>query len=426
MRVHARELAEADEDADEALGRALSGWLSLTEHAEQRLPDTPLSVHESAPRPWSAPTTLIERLLGDAVPWFSAEQPALICAVEQACRHGMTTLAWELTANLHAYFTLMSQWGPWRHTSEVTLAACRLAGDRRGEATMLLGLGALTSHTSHEGLVAYQHAVALFRETGDGSGEARALSELSTAYHTMMRFHDALVAADRALILARRHRLRGIETDAHLSRAQALLDMDRVGDAISANLSALDLLQGQGARRMEAQALSQLARARRAAGDLEAAAELLEASLRITRDLGDLFGEAYVSIAYAEVQTAREQHAEAEAALVASLNLSRALGAPSLEGFASFTLGNLYRAQGRPALADKCFGRAAELWDEVGNAKRATEARAAQVASAGTLGSGPPARCDHRRHSAPPAPAEPPAETPCRARGSLPAFHLSA
>lgn len=382
MRVYARELAQQDDDTDAALSRALSGWLSLAAEGERRLPDTPTSVHPPGPRPWSAPAGLAERLLDAPLSWFQAEQQALIDAIEQACRARMVTPAWELAAHLIPWFALRSQWEPWRHTHEIALDACRGAGDRKGEATMLLGLGALSSHVSDEAPAYYQRALDLFREAGDGRGEARALSELSTALHGMMRFGDALRAADDALVLSRRHQLVGVETDALLSRAQALLDLGRVEEALVANTQSLLLLRGSGARRMEAQALSQLARARRAAGDLVVAAGLLEESLHIARDLGDEFGEAYLLVEYAEVQALLERNDEAELALAASRDLCQAISAPSLEAFGAFTLGNLRRAQGRLAEAGACFARAAELWDAVGNVGRAATARAAAAAVA--------------------------------------------
>jgi len=381
LRVYARDRAAEDEDdAEAALHRALSGWLSLTEAAERRLPDTSNSVPARAARPWSAPPGLAERLVDDPLAWFEAEERALVHAVEHACSADLVPLAWELAARLIGWFTVRSHWEPWRHTHELALEACRRTGDRSGQATMLLGLGR-SACISEPGVAQQEQALALFRETGDEVGEARANVELAMEYNVMVRYEDALAAADRALAISRRRGLREIETDAVMGRWRALLDLGRLDEAAAANRELLDLLAGRGARRTEAQALCQLARARRAAGDLEPAARLLDESLRITRELGDQYGEAYVLVEYAQVQAERGRVEDAEQALTASLDLSGRVPVPT-EAPAALALGRLRLGQGRGAEAAEWFARAERLWDASGNAARAAEARAARSGAA--------------------------------------------
>lgn len=376
LRVYARDLSEPD--GHEALGRALSGWLTLTKDAEQRLPDTSNDIPAQAERPWSAPPALAQRLVDDPLAWFEAEQQALVHAVEQACNTNQVTLAWELSARLTVYFTVRAQWEPWRHTHELALEACRRIGDKSGQATMLLGLEIASSRTSRPSLPRFQHALDLFREVGDGVGEARTLRALSTALRSLMRFDESLDAANQSLVLARRYSLHGLETDVVTVRGRVLLDLGRVEEAKEATLQALDLLGGQGMLRAEGQARFQLARAERAAGDLEQAVRSLEEALRITRELGDEYGEAVVLIEYAQVQAERGLTQDEDRALTESLQISERIAAPSVAAPAVLALGRLRLEQGRLAEASEHLTQAEELWDALGNPARADEARAAR------------------------------------------------
>lgn len=331
LRVHARDCAAQEElaaDADAAMGRALSGWLSLTEAAEGRLPDTSNDIPARAARPWSAPPALARRLADHALPWFEAEQQALVHAVEQACALHLTPLAWELAARFMAYCEVRSQWGPWRRSHEVALQACRRSGDRSGEATMLLGLGRSSAYTLRAGVEDYERALALFRQAGDDVGQARANVDLSGEYSMLMRYEDALATADRALDIIRHQALPGTEADAVLARGKALFGLGRLTESIATTQEALDRFAAASARRAEAQARFQLARARHAAGDLETAARLLHELLDLTRELGDQYGEAWVLVEYAQVRAGQGSTEVAEQALTVALELSRAIPAP--------------------------------------------------------------------------------------------------
>ncbi|MFD0474297.1 tetratricopeptide repeat protein [Nonomuraea thailandensis] len=173
MRCQARQHAD-DEAGRQALARVLGGWASATGHAAARLPTTLFSLTPEEPASWSLPGDTLTRLTADPLSWFEAERESLVEAVRLAAGTGLAASAWGLAAALVPYFDLHCRLEEWRLTHRLALDSARAAGDRRGEAAMLRGLGQVCLYQDRyaEAGDMLRRARALFRELGDPRGEA--------------------------------------------------------------------------------------------------------------------------------------------------------------------------------------------------------------------------------------------------------------
>ncbi|MPZ84164.1 MAG: hypothetical protein GEV28_28695 [Actinophytocola sp.] len=141
LRRYAREMP------DDERGCALRRCLTWLPHSADNAVQT-LERHRRRTFPLSTPDCRVPaaRFDGypDALAWCEAERATLVAAVHAAAAAGLTALAWQLPAVLLRYFYLRSHWADWLDwldTHRVALAAVRESADRRGEATILNGLG---------------------------------------------------------------------------------------------------------------------------------------------------------------------------------------------------------------------------------------------------------------------------------------------
>ena len=137
----------------------------------------------SAPR-WLFPTDLVDRSLADPLAWFEMERTNLVAAAEAAAGNGLEEAAWELAGCLTSFFLMRSYWLAWDHVHEVVLVACRQAGNRRGEAAAVAGIGYAMSAERlrgrlDDGEAMRSRAIEIFRDLGDQRGEAKALHALA-------------------------------------------------------------------------------------------------------------------------------------------------------------------------------------------------------------------------------------------------------
>jgi len=95
-----------------------------------------------------------------------------VTAVGQGYGAHLFELTWQLAATLAFFFEVHSDWNDWRRTHELGLQAARQAEDRRGEASMLRGLGRLDWYEGRyqEALTGFQEALPILQELGDLRG----------------------------------------------------------------------------------------------------------------------------------------------------------------------------------------------------------------------------------------------------------------
>jgi tetratricopeptide (TPR) repeat protein/transcriptional regulator with XRE-family HTH domain len=373
LRVYARECAAAEDPnrhQDAALARAFGGWLALAEAADRRLPSPTVGVtHGTAPRwpglaseadrrtRWSAPA--------DPLAWFEAERVAMVAVVAQAANRNMNELAWDLAGLLLGFLSARNHLDDWRSTHETALAAAERAGNRRGQAYMLRGLGQF--HIERDDLQTARsyldQALASFEELDDPYGWAHTL--LTCGYvdrlrgrpeRALDRFQRALAAlttgGDR-LGQAYAHWNLGLTQGEHGHRAAARDSLEQARDGFRV----------AGNRHFEAWVLRSLGLLDLAEGQLASARARLQAALRLLTGLGDRFGQALVLQGLAELAADR---AQARALLAEALRLSRELSNQFAIARTLWTFGGLHQADGQLQQAQHCLQEALRIWRELG------------------------------------------------------------
>jgi DNA-binding SARP family transcriptional activator len=261
---------DAAADRDAVLTRLLDGWLALASVADEGLA---LSSPVTAGLPVREP-------LPDAAPvaraapadWFESERPALLAAVEQACRHGAADLAGALALRIAAFLATRAYDDDRAAALRAALAAVRKDGTD-GMRTRLLG--ALFSAYAQQdrldempAVVAEQLDVA--RRTGDRTGEVRALMQAGM----LARRQGRLAEADRYLAeaYARRDGMPvQVITTMLATRASIHLEAGRPDAALPLAAEALRLQRGERSPRMVGMRAATYAGALFDTGDLDAA-----------------------------------------------------------------------------------------------------------------------------------------------------------
>jgi tetratricopeptide (TPR) repeat protein/DNA-binding XRE family transcriptional regulator len=375
VRLYGREQAILEEPLSSrhmALARVTAGWLALTEQADRRLPMSSDVVSFGGAVRWLLPRALVEGLLADPLAWLELERPNLMAAVEGAAAAGLAEPAWELAGCLTSFFLMRSHWASWKRVQEAALAACRHAGNRRGEAAALTALGRLSGTRwqtcSVDSLNQLLQALAIFRDLGDQRGEAKTLHDL--AEFMLIRRHqasssallEAISYANQAQQLARAIGDHGIRTDALLALGGARRHLGRWQEAAAALEQARHLTLSMGDRHGQAIAMWQLAMVARDTGSPDDAGALLEQSLEITRSLHDRRGQAQLLLGLGTVRADEGLLEEAEALLADAI---ATWSGPDDHGFCAevlYALGELRCRQRQYDRAAHHFAEAAALW----------------------------------------------------------------
>ncbi|GAA2813784.1 ATP-binding protein [Saccharopolyspora taberi] len=137
-------------------------------------------------------------------------------------------------------------------------------------------------------------------------------------------------------------------------------DLDRATELHQEALTAFQELQVPGG---ELFALFGLGLARGLGGDYALGLELLQQSVKLSTDLGELFWRSHVLWAMAHVEVSRGEVTHAEAVAKEALRLQRRLSNRLASAFTLDTLAWTAEEQGRLERAARLFGAAAATWD---------------------------------------------------------------
>ena len=275
LRAYTREEAADDppEPRRAALVRALGSWLALAELAADRLPATVnRAAPGNAPR-WHLDQGIAAQLVARPRDWFESERRSLLAAVGLAADNGLDELAWELAVCLVPYFDHLSLHEDWRHCHQMALPVVRAAGNRRGEAALLRGLGQLNLYKEDfdQAVRDFTRSRDLSQENGDNRGEAWAVAGLATV--------------DRVL--------------------------GRHEDAIGRYLDVLGTFTAIKDKHLEAQIHNSIGAIRMAQGRTDEAQEWFDAALRIARDVGDDFRAALILVNVGELHRMKNEPTQA-------------------------------------------------------------------------------------------------------------------
>ncbi|HEX6472359.1 MAG TPA: BTAD domain-containing putative transcriptional regulator [Streptosporangiaceae bacterium] len=350
LRVYARERAEAADPPAElraALGRALSGWLSLAEAAEQRLANPYFApLYGDAPRRALDPE-VTGALLADPISWFEAEHAAVVAAVRQARESGLPDLCWELASAMLPYFELRGDAVDWRRCCDDALAAARAAGDLRGEAAALINYAGLYFVQSRydEGGRCFARAAQLCERIGADYGLAGALCGVASADRIKGALEESRARWRRGLEIF--SALGDPRAEAYATEGLGLCDFDqgRFASARTHFDAMLRLHKAAGNDMGQGQALRRLAAVDLETGRYAEALERFKEALPVFRELGDRLSEAVVQMRMAECMVREGRHEHARRLLDQCMTIFREVGWRTCEGHVLRLLGEMLLAE---------------------------------------------------------------------------------
>ena len=331
LRAYAAEQAHETDSATErhaAIRRILDHYLITAASIVQLQNENGTLPAETPP---AAPGVLAEQLATTpaALDWFTDEYRVLLALVELADSAGFDEYAWQLPRALRWYFPRRALWADWDHTHAVAARAAERLKDPHAEALTLLSWSrALSASGRPQQAEAHlQRALALFQQSQDRPGQARALTNLSVAAHHANRYREAITWGRRAY----------------------------------------DLYLELGERDGQAGCLANLARVYRRLGEHDQARSLAERSLAIFRELGNPHGQALAAdtlgLAYQDLHdylqaiTAHRLAATLLEQVGDTANLAEILG----------NIGDAHHAAGQNADAAAAYHQALDLLTALGH-----------------------------------------------------------
>jgi DNA-binding SARP family transcriptional activator len=192
------------DDGLEACRQTYTVLLTLTRQAHRGLVGGDFGVVH-APIPDAAvPAEARAQVEASARDWFEAQRSTIRATVDHCAELGLSGLAWDLAFSTHEFYTRGAHFEDWLATHQAALRACRAAGDRRGEAIMLVGLGqpALMASRRAGGLSTpedLKRATEVLADAGDAHGLAIAERTLGDALRRDGQLVRPLDLFERAL-----------------------------------------------------------------------------------------------------------------------------------------------------------------------------------------------------------------------------------
>jgi tetratricopeptide (TPR) repeat protein len=177
---------------------------------------------------------------------------------------------------------------------EEALLQWRAAGEKRGEALTLEGLGVTYSSIGQlaKAVGCYEQAVLLWHDLGLQLSEAATLTNMGTAHWRAGETKKALESHGRALPLARAAGDPQIEGLVLSNTGAVYWSLGQPLEALKFFGQALPSFQRLGNQRLQAVTLNNIASAYQQLGDLQSASDALTQALALRRAMGDRQGEA--------------------------------------------------------------------------------------------------------------------------------------
>ncbi|MFJ9822791.1 BTAD domain-containing putative transcriptional regulator [Streptomyces sp. NPDC101160] len=356
-------------DKREAMVRVLSTWLDLTGRATDRMPAGLLMGEPgSAPR-LSLPDAVVERLTADPVGWFDAERDTLLGAVKLAVDWGLDELAWELAAGPVTYYDHRCLYQDWEHGHRLALDAAEAAGNLRGAAVLLRGLGQLHIYRDEfDGATrALESSVELCQDGGDKRGEALSVAMLGTVSRVQGRDDEAVELVEQALAMAVSEGDRHLEAQLTCSMAVMRLMQGGLDEAASWFDEALRQARALDDGHRVAVVLRRFSRLHDRRGDPDEALSCLGQALATFEELADERCAAYTLLEVGRVYAGQHDRDRATPALERAADLFHRHGDRQDEAACWQLIGDLDAAAGVHDLARRHRGRALRLWQTIGD-----------------------------------------------------------
>ncbi len=353
-------------ERDALLSTVSAVLLALTRRAHAGLYGGDFEIVHSDTPAVPVPGDAYAEVDADPLAWFQAERLTIRAAVELTARLGLTALCWDLAVSAHEFYTIRGYHDDWYATHTTALAACRAAGDRRGEGIVLVCLGqpALVTGGRREGVSGVPEltrAVDLLAGEKDQHGLAIARRTLANALRRRGQSSRALALFGEALAgyqatgdtVGRWQTLRFI--------GQVHLDRGDLAQAPAFLARAEQVADELGKPRLIAQTRYWTGCACLAAGDLAGADRAFTAVREVCGpDSG--VGYAYALHGLGDLARSRRDFGRAGGILGVAVTLAHEHADALLEGRVRLSLAELWQDQDRPEDAIAELGRAARCF----------------------------------------------------------------
>lgn len=370
IRVFAREQLRHEPRQQRAmtLRRVLGAWLYLAREAHRREYGGNYTVLHGAGEVWELPLDVVESELTDPLAWYEAERVTVAWAIQQAADSGLDEVCWDQAMSAVVLFESRGYLDDWRETHEVALAACRRAGNQRGEAAMLYSLGALALCEGRfdQATAVLEQALATFNELGDLHGSGLTERNLGFIARVHGDFRTGVARYQRALSML--CTVGDVVAEAHvlIGMAQIAADLNRFEEAETTLSGALEMAEKAGCTRVAAQARSKLGEAMLNRGDLSRARGAFISVLNWAHVSGDVVGEANALVGLAVAERLTGEHLQADLLLGQAQRIAEDTRDQLLLAKVLLERGRLNVAAGRSLEGARLLADAGERFDRLG------------------------------------------------------------
>ncbi|MFI0453893.1 BTAD domain-containing putative transcriptional regulator [Actinomadura sp. 6N118] len=377
VRLYARERAFEEESSSErvaAVTRALGGWMALVERAHRAVHGGDFAIlHGTAPRWLSAVEELGDVIDAGPLAWYETERLNIVAGVRQAADMVLdvpeagevfSELCWDLAATAVSLFQLRGHYDDWEDVLTRSLAATRTAGNPRGTASMLTGLGWLGTyrHQYTHAATMLSEALSLFRNLGDDHGLALALPMAAHIDGMRGRYDEAIARHDEALRVLRKVGDHSAEIFVLRSIGQVLVEAGRSEQARPYLEQALAQSRERNPH-ARAEVLCWLGESYLASGDADRAEAMFLETLAIAEQIGDPRGEANARHGLGRIKLQTGASVAALELFHHALLLTARVGEGRLEARIRLSLGRLHHRRRNHDEAITQLTRSAQIFD---------------------------------------------------------------
>lgn len=349
VRIYAAErLAESEVTADRvgAIQRLLRCWLFLATTAHRWIYGGDFAVLHGTAEHWPLPEHTVALLLQHPADWFRTERNSLVTAISLAAQLRMDELCWDLATTSATLFESGLCGDDWRASHAAALEVTRHARNQRGEAALLYSLGTLeigaqVSTASHY----FQQALKIFEEIDDVQGTAMACTGLALIDTFEGNYQNAL--AGYRMAIAGFQSVGDLASEGYALKTMAQLAADQLDYDTAEQLlgDALVIAHELQAPRLTAQVHYALAEFALRCGRVEPAADTLGSVLGLTRQIGDIVGQAYTLTCLGNAHRMLGDLCAAQSAFNESLDLAGSVGNRLIRGRSLLGLAELHLAR---------------------------------------------------------------------------------
>ncbi|MBP2319920.1 DNA-binding SARP family transcriptional activator/tetratricopeptide (TPR) repeat protein [Kibdelosporangium banguiense] len=353
IRVYAADRAQ-EYDSAEAFER-LAEWYLHTTHAAVTKSVATLYISRLGPPPGIVPLVFQDDDV--AVSWLETERLNYLAVIEYAAVHGPVRFTWQLTDAARPDLQHQYHQAELEHAAELGLSCARTTGDRRGEAMMLLALGALKAITARfDGSVTdLKECRRIAVELSETGIQATALLSLATALGAWGFPLESASAAEEGLELVENgaEQGEGRRLAALHILGNAYVDMGRIAETVRSLRAAIQQLPDTAPMMSRMVIHIDLGRALREAGEYDEAIVHFQSVL--TSAMAPLVAVDECRIGLAGVYIEKGELEPALQYATAGHESAKKRGYPRHEATSSVTIGRIHLATGQAALALEHF-----------------------------------------------------------------------